>query len=311
VSLGDNASVRVWIPTLKSVRERFYLLTPVGPDIGFEHPPLVSLDLFNRVQDVFAGRNKPSYGKRDFPFMGLIRCGTCGHAVTAELKKKRFVYYHCTGYGGQHKPEYYRQEKLDSQFLGVIQAITIPEELRDWLKECLEFDFKHRKLETTRRQEGLELQRDKIQTRMKKAFQEKLEGRVPEELWKSLCEDWEKELTEINCQLQSLEDLTDSKYDFARQAIELAQQADRLYLSAEPPQKRKLLNSVLSNCELKEGTLYPTYKKPFDILSQGHESEKWRRDWDSNPGGRFLNALHALQACSFNHSDISPVSGKI
>ena len=65
--------------------------------------------------------------------MGLIRCGSCGHAVKAELKKKRFVYYHCTGYGGQQKPEYYRQERLDSQFLGVIQAITIPEALRDWL----------------------------------------------------------------------------------------------------------------------------------------------------------------------------------
>jgi len=205
--------------------------------------------------------------------MGLIRCGTCGHSVTAELKKERFVYYHCTGYGSQHKPEYYRQERLDSQFLGVIQAITIPEELHGWLMECLEFDFKHRKLETARRQEGLELQRNKIQNRMKKAFQEKLDGKVPEELWESLWEDWEKELAEINYQLQSPEDLTESKYDFARQAIELAQQADRLYVSAEPTQKRKLLKSVLSNCVLKDGTLYPAYKKPFDILSKGDEIE--------------------------------------
>ena len=29
-----------------------------------------------------------------------------------------------------------------------------------------------------------------------------------------------------------------------------------------------------------------------------------RRDWDPNPGGE--NPLHALQACSLDHSDISP-----
>ena len=92
-------------------------------------------------------------------------------------------------------------------------------------------------------------------------------------------------MAEVNYQLQNLEGITESKYELVRRAIELAQQADRLYVSAEPIQKRKLLNSVLSNCELKDRTLYPTYKKPFDILSQGHESEKWRRDWDSNPGG--------------------------
>ena len=114
--------------------------------------------------------------------------------------------------------------------------------------------------------------------------------------------------TEINYQLQNQEGLTATKHDLARQAIELSQQADKLYVNAEPFQKRKLLNSVLSNCELNDGTLCPTYKKPFDVLSKGHESEKWRRDWDSNPGGRFLNTLHALQACSFNHSDISPVA---
>ena len=33
--------------------------------------------------------------QHDFAFAGLITCGHCGGAVTAELKKEKYVYYHC------------------------------------------------------------------------------------------------------------------------------------------------------------------------------------------------------------------------
>ena len=35
---------------------------------------------------------------RDFAFSGLIACHTCGCAVVCEIKKERYVYYHCTGH---------------------------------------------------------------------------------------------------------------------------------------------------------------------------------------------------------------------
>ena len=41
---------------------------------------------------------KSKRGKHDFAFSGLIACHACGRAVVGEIKKERYVYYHCTGY---------------------------------------------------------------------------------------------------------------------------------------------------------------------------------------------------------------------
>lgn len=251
------------------------------------HPSVVSTDLFNRVQEVFKSRNRPVYSKQNFPFIGLIKCGNCGLSITAGMEKKRYVYYHCTGYGKRCKPEYYRQEILEGMFGDVIKSITIPQELHDWLLECLELEFKTRKIDITRQKEALVLQKDKIETRMKKAYQDKLEGKVSDDFWKSVYNDWERELEGIKYQLQNLDSLIDLNFDWAKEAIELSQAAYSLYVNADPVDKRKLLKSVLLNCELKGGSLYPLYRKPFSDFANGHEPAKWRRGRDSNPGWSF------------------------
>ena len=45
-----------------------------------------------------ARRPKHKRGRHDFAFSGLIACAKCGCAVVGEIKKQRYVYYHCTGY---------------------------------------------------------------------------------------------------------------------------------------------------------------------------------------------------------------------
>jgi hypothetical protein len=58
--------------------------------------------------------------------------------------------------------------------------------------------------------------------------------------------------------------------------LELATSAYGLYLHQEWSEKAKLLKAVLSNSTFTRRTLYPEYKKPFDILAKGSEFESWR-----------------------------------
>lgn len=49
---------------------------------------------------MLTGRNTTpihSYG-REFAFSGLMKCADCGGAVVAEIKKGKYIYYHCTGH---------------------------------------------------------------------------------------------------------------------------------------------------------------------------------------------------------------------
>lgn len=66
------------------------------------HEPIITKELFDRVQSVFAKRNNVGYShptdpsKRFFPFKGLLKCGYCGCSITSEIKKEKFIYYRCS-----------------------------------------------------------------------------------------------------------------------------------------------------------------------------------------------------------------------
>src|SRR4029077_16447709 len=96
-----------------------------GKMIHGRHEPLVSAELWERVQGVMDGRFTKKCRRRthDFAFSGLIACGQCGCSVVGEIKKQRYVYYHCTGYADkcQGTPascrrKYVREEALEAQF---------------------------------------------------------------------------------------------------------------------------------------------------------------------------------------------------
>jgi len=65
--------------------------------------------------------------------------------------------------------------------------------------------------------------------------------------------------------------------------LELANKAYFLYLKQPPVEKAKLLRIVLSNCTVDSASVYPTYRKPFDLIFQQAKNEEWRARRDSNP----------------------------
>ena len=101
------------------------------------HKPIISRDLFDRVQQVFAAANRPRHTKRRHAFAGLVTCGRCGCAYTAETKKGQYVYYHCTGHRGPCGNTYVREEELISQFGSILQQVRIPTELAGKLATVL------------------------------------------------------------------------------------------------------------------------------------------------------------------------------
>ena len=64
--------------------------------------------------------------------------------------------------------------------------------------------------------------------------------------------------------------------------LELANKAHSLYFSQTPLEKAKLLKIVLSNCAVDAINLYPTYRKPFDLIFQRAQKGEWWAWAESN-----------------------------
>ena len=48
----------------------------------------------------------------------------------------------------------------------------------------------------------------------------------------------------------------------------MVRNAQRLFASQEPREKRRLLNFVLSNCTWEDGEVVATFRQPFDVLAE-------------------------------------------
>ena len=78
------------------------------------HRAIVSREIWERVQAILDGRtsSKSRQSKRQFTLTGLVHCGHCGCLMVGELKKGRYVYYHCTGSKGKCGDPYVREERM-------------------------------------------------------------------------------------------------------------------------------------------------------------------------------------------------------
>ena len=102
------------------------------------HEPIITKALFDRVQNVMGFVQKPKLTKHDFTFAGVMTCAHCGCAITAERKKGKYVYYHCTnGKAVCENVIYVREEVIESEFAKALAAITVPEHIVEWTREAL------------------------------------------------------------------------------------------------------------------------------------------------------------------------------
>ncbi len=109
-----------------------------------KHEPIISKELFDKVQAVLKARSKPPTipTKNPQALCGLIRCGTCGMMVTAAKKIKRqkngnvheYVYYWCTRKDKTIKcnESPIREEELDRQLTAILKNYVLPS---DWAAE--------------------------------------------------------------------------------------------------------------------------------------------------------------------------------
>ncbi len=73
--------------------------------------------------------SKRRRSKHDFPFSSLVSCGHCGCALVGEIKKQRYVYYHCTGFRGKCPEPYVREEVLARAFTAELGRLTFDDEI--------------------------------------------------------------------------------------------------------------------------------------------------------------------------------------
>ena len=257
------------------------------------HTPLVSVEAWEQVQAVFRGHNKPKYRKHEFAFTGLLNCAYDNCAITAEFKKNRYTYYRCTGYRGKCDLPRFREAELGDRLAITLRNIHIPDDVLLQLEKSLLTDKGREEAIRKQQDERLRQRLSAVRQRLDKAYLDKLDGKITEEFWSRKSAEWTSEEQQVLSALQGLEQAKPERMLDAMRTLELANKAYFLYLKQEPAEKAKLLKMVLLNCGIDATTVYPTYRKPFDLIFARTKNEEWRarRDLNSRPSGSKPDAL--------------------
>ena len=110
-----------------------------------------------------------------------------------------------------------------------------------------------------------------VRAKLDRAYDDRLSGRISDELWNAKSAELEDELQRVRAEMARHEHASHDYEATGLQILELAQTAYSLYVTRNPHDQAKLVKTLLSNCTFDRGSLTPTYVKPFDLFVKGAE----------------------------------------
>ena len=198
-----------------------------------------------------------------------------------------------TGYRGKYELPYFREEELGERLGEVLKKIHIPDQVLGPLQKALVED--KGRSEEHKWQESVRLQqrRTAVRRRTDQAYLDKLDGRISEDFWLRKMGNWQQKEQQILIAIQGLQEIKPERVLGSLKILELANKAYSLYVRQNPTETAKLLRIVLSNCRLDAASVYPTYRKPFDLICRAAKTGEWYAWQDSNlrPFAPEANAL--------------------
>ena len=232
-----------------------------------KHEPIIDIETFNRVQKMF-NQSKARSHDVEFAYTGLLTCGHCGCQMTAELKKGKYIYYHCTGKrGGTCKKDYIREEKLDEVFLQLIDKLPNPEDglFEEIKKAVIEMRKIKSEYEETSTEE-IQKQIQRLQKRIDNLYTDKLDGNISQEFWKEKHNQWHDEKDKLIDKLHALNN-TSRTFDEGSNLLEnFCKFARTEFLQANGKKKRAILKMLGSNFIYKDKEVSIVLTSVFNYL---------------------------------------------
>jgi len=233
-----------------------------------KHQPLISKELFDRVQKVLNGKATPKYRKHFWLFKGLIRCGACKRFITWE-KHKGIIYGHCSQYRKCSQKTWVKENEIEGQILEAFGTLEIKNKrLMEWVHKALkdshkdEIAYREACLNELKRRHGLIIQR------LDRLYDDKLDGKISEEFYERKFKQYSREKEEIESAIKRHERANLKYYELGLNLYELSQRAKEIYLKARLEEKRQLMKLVFKALFLNGNKLAFTYTKPFELISK-------------------------------------------
>ena len=122
----------------------------------------------------------------------------------------------------------------------------------------------------------------KLQGYIDQCYDDKIEGLIDTDMWKGRTAKWNDEKADILSRIKAFDKVNTSYLEEGVKLMELAEKAPQLFKLMNMSEKKEIVNLVLSNSQVKDGTVQYYYRKPFSVFANVVDFLKWRERRDSN-----------------------------
>jgi len=251
---------------------------------------IVSRATFEAVQKVLKDRAKPRKSKKshNFPFVGLLKCGECGAAITAQLAHGNgdtYRYYHCSKRLGPCSQKYLREDLLVAQLKNEASKVALCKgwaqkmltQVDIWEKECAQSSQTFA--------QNLTFKIKNIDTKLDKLVNAFLDGDIDREVY----------LAKKEALIKAKVGISQEKSDFGRKGnfwieplrdwIKTALHVGKLALSQNFYEIKIFVEKIGTNRRLRHKAVFLNFREPFSLIpkyKKGYEEKSGRKNKSKN-----------------------------
>lgn len=293
------------------LKNKFYIGIMVDSKTGDEYPHnyehLVSIDLFNRVQDVIDGhcRNRRRYYGIESVYRAMIRCPICGCCITSDHKRKKqkngnvheYIYYHCTDAKHKHRDDGLKigriEEKKVNLFMEeLLRMLKPPEERMAELRDLLSKAHAEKNLYFDEKRAEWMSEQKRLLNRQRKTYDLYMDGSITREDYNENMSRYREAVSDLEMKLKNINAHDQGYYITVSYLMNLFEHAADIFEVAKAAEKRQILSLLLSDLEFDGETINFTLLEPFDKLFKRQKGSVWQGRTESNHDLRFWRPLY-------------------
>ena len=218
-----------------------------GRDYPGAQEPIISKDIFNRVQAKMHGKRPVRNAKHDPVFKNLIICSQCDGVVTWQRQKNHY-YGACQRTNEAcKKRKFLREDQLEETIMEILQTLVCPsQEIISWVAETMRGRQKENVEAIEKQATALQAQISRL-TRMEDSlYDDKLAGEISVEKYQEKRESINAQKAALQQQLDTLDTSGLKHLEQRLVLLELSQKASELYPKKTAQQKRLIITKLFT-----------------------------------------------------------------
>lgn len=271
-----NGKKLVKTATYKILIDAYYygILSWLKVEYTGKHKPIISKELFDRVQIRFKRPQQFKYNKYNLLFKGMFRCEECDKTIYW-YHQKNHIYGECKNRACNVRITA-REDLIETELLQYFDVLQAPSPaIVAWIKAELKKDLEAERIVRETSAKSWQKNLDRLERKMEAMYEDKLDGLITAERYKEKLVKLEQEYEDMSNQLakhlKNHREYLDERVTIWEQSQTAAERYQQI---KDADQRRIIIREIFSNLRLHGNSLLVEYREEVKLIAEAAEKQR-------------------------------------